>query len=1445
MNVPEIPSFPDFTSDALLQYFKMWELLKYEKDHPIYTYDSIAGQYVLDESTDFENTLLALSMELKPDHKKLVFSEQETTKDFFETTVDQIAFWSEDHKRIRKFLIDWYSTQRALVTRSRRAVDPYSLSDEELNDLILSFGYPYPYEVREEQKSVFLHELIGYYQKKGTPKVLGDVLTFYGLVDAVICEWWLYNDFQNNNLWVRSVPVWPKQVEYPEDYNLKVPYESFVALDPYWHYDKDQGESSEILLDLYREMEDGEDPSDPDAEKKNKITLPSITPYISLNTVIKGNDVFPQLSVLNRKVQEDYEFWIQYILKWKGSYSDTSSFPSSPETNWVVFCEDTQTHFVYNGQEWVDLTVELPSELVESEPDCNGQTDYFPIRNVSLNIYGDSRFSLLESMIGLSYILGAHFGLNSTRKDAVPTWSDLPVPASDNDIRRVISTGNDAIYYLGEWHDFKRQVNYDVTNGNLTFIGHVPPTAEDANYLTFSHLEYNGKYSPLDYVYDMTGEGYLSSCRDQIDDVSYSWIKTEWDELHARPKDEPILSTDVGPGGTETREYYTAWKKRQENLEKISDSFYRKPTGKPDQEIELVDYFLEYDGTTNTKGWIFSEDTTLINCTLVPENKEIQIISSAGSPNSLAIYLTGHIGDEEASTYSGIFELQFDYLLVNSSQSNLRIGFLTLENFLNPETAEFITVTSSGFQRFVSDNLSNFVGFIIAKDGDDDFEISISNITCKQRIKNTTLSELEAINAYFDSSAQNFSINSLNEITEGNYGSSWICYSQDSTVGSISRNEITDVITFDSSADLETVVQSFYFPYGFFKSEFILSNSNAGSKNLPATFSFDVYDSSLTNLLLICTVSNIYEGITDYTKVVSQFVHATEDGSYSINIDLKYASCIRFDVYKIDEDSPGFGTCKIGNMQLTGFGLDEAENLAREHYTAYFNSQIFLKAMNPNLLTAIDTELYLSGLLYPNNMKKMVQIQETYLKDLGAYFKDTMGLRYLWGLANYIFGLVLYKELKKVINFLKPYRARFRSFMTEYSIEDPIADGSYVQDKFYMPKITQKLQELNLTNEQLTMSIVMLFEEMNYRFGRFDRFGNPLGGPGVHPFVFDGINRSLEEVFKTTIKIKFSDSIRLYDVVLMMLDVFESNDIGPYNFDNLRVRDLINNLVIKLGWSDSYWGDELFDINRQDEFLASIRMVFEDDYPRLTDVFWWGETAGIFVDDYGPTYSEGHTFETARTSDSGYIELTDDVSGLVYNRIALQTRPEDFDVFTNADMTAGVPDVYGDDTLLPKGCYEMTQEGDLAFFGTEWNVVDGKLVSDPEATNSVLLVISDTVLDGETGQLMDWANNGAPYGTLKLSYDIDIDATSTGEVFILSTDNTWNIGGYAGNPNFAINEELTSDSNVVENQLIPNDAFIGVGVLIIGPTIGSATITINDIRLTSVSWTGEANLRIL
>ena len=110
---------------------------------------------------------------LTEETKQLSLSEKNNVMEFFRQIIDQKAYSTEDHKRIRQFLADWYSSHRTMVTQTKKYNDPFGLSAEALNELLSSFGFPYPTEIiSASRKASFLLDLINLYQKKGTPSIL-------------------------------------------------------------------------------------------------------------------------------------------------------------------------------------------------------------------------------------------------------------------------------------------------------------------------------------------------------------------------------------------------------------------------------------------------------------------------------------------------------------------------------------------------------------------------------------------------------------------------------------------------------------------------------------------------------------------------------------------------------------------------------------------------------------------------------------------------------------------------------------------------------------------------------------------------------------------------------------------------------------------------------------------------------------------------------------------------------------------------------------------------------------------------------------------------------------------------------------------------------------------------------------------------------------------------
>lgn len=224
-------------------------------------------------------------------YKQIGYSEKQKIVEFFETIIDQPAFMTNDHKRLRKLLIDWYSAHRATVTHTRESLNPHSMASEALNEMIRCFGFPYPHKiVSSNLKAQFILDIIELYKKKGTPSVLVKALqTYFGLNSVVLSEWWIHHNGANDSFYAKAHPVIPRAYRTDSRLTQELTYEVFIRNKPLWQLTETK------LRELYNEC---------------VITLPSITTYISMNGTLNILEINVALSILNRKIQESYEFWL-------------------------------------------------------------------------------------------------------------------------------------------------------------------------------------------------------------------------------------------------------------------------------------------------------------------------------------------------------------------------------------------------------------------------------------------------------------------------------------------------------------------------------------------------------------------------------------------------------------------------------------------------------------------------------------------------------------------------------------------------------------------------------------------------------------------------------------------------------------------------------------------------------------------------------------------------------------------------------------------------------------------------------------------------------------------------------------------------------------------------------------------------------------------------------
>ncbi|MCK5019529.1 MAG: hypothetical protein KAS32_20890 [Candidatus Peribacteraceae bacterium] len=239
--------------------------------------------------TDSEGTLHEI--ELSEKFQQLSLSEKTKVITFFESIIDQPAFDSNDHKRIRAFMVDWYSTNRSIVTQSQISTNPYNLADDELDELIKSFGFPYPDRIQStDSKAAFVLEIVNIYKKKGTPAALVKSLqTYFNLSNVALTEWWVHRK-DTGEFVFKSKPVYPR--EFRDNPNLiqEIDYATFTSTDPLWKL-------------TYEELEA--------SYEDESVKLPSLTSFLSLQSII---DITPNasLSILSKKMQESYQYWLTY-----------------------------------------------------------------------------------------------------------------------------------------------------------------------------------------------------------------------------------------------------------------------------------------------------------------------------------------------------------------------------------------------------------------------------------------------------------------------------------------------------------------------------------------------------------------------------------------------------------------------------------------------------------------------------------------------------------------------------------------------------------------------------------------------------------------------------------------------------------------------------------------------------------------------------------------------------------------------------------------------------------------------------------------------------------------------------------------------------------------------------------------------------------------------------
>jgi len=223
--------------------------------------------------------------------RNTAIGDKELATKWFTTAIDQVSFASDDFKRLRKFIIDWYSSFRTIVTTQKNASEAFSLPQTHVEEFIRSFGYPYPENLLSTRTKVaFLLDLVNLYKIKGTPEALISVLEYHDVTDADILEYYLERN-ESGTLVFRGKSTQRGRISESLVPEKTVTFEEMTSGDPHWF--QTQAEINALIA-------------------SNDIALPSPTPYISVRARMDLQELEITIAILRRKVEDQFYPWYRH-----------------------------------------------------------------------------------------------------------------------------------------------------------------------------------------------------------------------------------------------------------------------------------------------------------------------------------------------------------------------------------------------------------------------------------------------------------------------------------------------------------------------------------------------------------------------------------------------------------------------------------------------------------------------------------------------------------------------------------------------------------------------------------------------------------------------------------------------------------------------------------------------------------------------------------------------------------------------------------------------------------------------------------------------------------------------------------------------------------------------------------------------------------------------------
>ena len=226
---------------------------------------------------------------------QLAKSERSVTADFFNSVIDQPSHYTTDYRRLRKFLINWYTSHKVVTTVQRQLRDVFSLSNKELDELFKSFGFDYSYlltfQTRElkKNKADFFLDLINLYKIKGSPESIAKALNYFTLAELDVIEYKLKKYPVIDDIVFWGDVTYSTVTEFDTTIYPDIAYYKIVNSDSHWFKTKEQIKK---LID------------------SRKIGIPSSTPYFSIRPVFRAKELDIIASFLARSVRDQYHNWL-------------------------------------------------------------------------------------------------------------------------------------------------------------------------------------------------------------------------------------------------------------------------------------------------------------------------------------------------------------------------------------------------------------------------------------------------------------------------------------------------------------------------------------------------------------------------------------------------------------------------------------------------------------------------------------------------------------------------------------------------------------------------------------------------------------------------------------------------------------------------------------------------------------------------------------------------------------------------------------------------------------------------------------------------------------------------------------------------------------------------------------------------------------------------------